>query len=89
MERLTMERDEYPVDGMFHSGIVYRVKGMPEGQRATIESENAARSSYQVRRWVDFAGFRYLGEYPSPETALAGLQEQIDFERATVQSPPK
>lgn len=75
--RLSIERDEYPVDGRFHGAIVYRVIGMPVGQRASIESTIDARWKVE-RSTMASEGFRRMGDYyPSPEAALAALQEAI------------
>ena len=78
-DRLTIERD-YPVDGQFHGAVVYRVNGMPACQRATIESQGIRGDRWRVERFVEREGARYMGEYPSAEQALAGLQKDIDAE---------
>jgi hypothetical protein len=77
MIRLTMAR-EYPVDGRLHGAVVYRVNGLSDGQRATIESRSIRRDRWEVQRFID--GIRYMGEYPSAEQALAALQEEVDAE---------
>lgn len=82
MARLNMER-AYLADGRYH-GVAYSVSGMPAGQRAVIESRNISGTSWRIERWVESEGFSYMGEYPSAEHALAGLQEQIDSEESTL-----
>lgn len=75
--KLRLGEREYLADGKYHGAVVHRVDGMPEGQKARIESANLQGTRWRVDHYIDGYGWRHMGDYPTTDKALAGLENHL------------